>query len=46
VAGLTLQVSENPPELPKMSDIIIHAPPPPNSLRPVPPTPGNGSPLP
>jgi hypothetical protein len=25
---LTLQISENPPELPKMSDIIIHAPPP------------------
>jgi hypothetical protein len=42
--GLTLQVSENPPELPKMSDIIIHTPPP-NSLRPRPTNPGNGIPF-
>ena len=28
MGSLTLQVSENPPELPKMSDIIIQTPPP------------------
>ncbi len=43
---LTLQVSENPAEFPKMSDVVIHRQPP-NGRRPAPPTPGKrGSPAP